>query len=106
MRDQTSEQSAFEKNISDAAKETPLITFGYIGNFERWGDDRKLFLWISNLWWENGNRKDIWSCNAVDLDRREQAKALRALRKFKDGYDAAKKEAENTDQKPCLTPSL
>jgi hypothetical protein len=32
--------AVFEKNVKALAVELPGITFGYIGNVERWGDDR------------------------------------------------------------------
>ena len=99
MIQQSPTQSEFEKKIRDEAEKTPCITFGYIGNFERWGDDRMLFLWISNQRHENGNQKDIWSCNARELDRQTVAGALYALRRFREGYEAAKKEWETNTEK-------
>ena len=33
-----------ERRICDRCKDVDGLTFGYIGNFERWGDDRKLFI--------------------------------------------------------------
>lgn len=99
MIQQSPNQGELEKKIRAEAENTPHITFGYIGNFERWGDDRKLFLWISNLSYDRGNLKDIWSCTAVDLDKAEYSSATRALKHFKLGYEAAKKEFETT-QKP------
>ena len=94
MKEQTPEQQEIERKIREAAEGAHLITFGYIGNFERWGDDRRLFLWISNMRGENGNLKSIWSCNSVELNRQELANARIALRHFKEGYDAAKKGFE------------
>ena len=94
MKDQTSTQRAIELKIREVAEETPCITFGYIGNFERWGDDRRLYLWIDRSRDSDGRRKHLWSCEAVGLDSAEMTCATRALRCFKEGYEAAKREAE------------
>jgi len=85
-----------EQRIREEAEMVPAITFGYIGNFERWGDDRLLFLRVKNSYWTEGNHKAIWSCPAKDLDRAEMSEALRALKHFRLGYEAAKKEFEST----------
>lgn len=97
MRNQTPEESEVEKKIREEVDNTPGITFGYIGNFERWGDDRMLYLWVDGQRWEDGNRnqKDLWSCNATSLDKAALGRARIALRQFRMGYEAAKKEYQS-----------
>ena len=41
------EEVTLERRICDRCRDVDGLTFGYIGNFESWGDDRKLFIWIN-----------------------------------------------------------
>ena len=44
--DKQRQEVTLERRICDRCKDVDGLTFGYIGNFESWGDDRKLFIWI------------------------------------------------------------
>ena len=64
------EEVTLERRICDRCRDVDGLTFGYIGNFERWGDDRKLFIWIDedDMRERNGNHANLWECVARDLD--------------------------------------
>lgn len=71
---QTTRQTALEASLSALAKQmayTGLI-FGYIGNFERWGDDRELRIWDNE-----GNT--LWKCEAIRLDRQAFDRAVNII---------------------------
>lgn len=67
----------------------PALTFGYIGNFERWGDDRSLRIWVKGLWEKNGNQTGIWAADAVRLTFDDFVRANRAVHYFAIGFKAA-----------------
>lgn len=53
------------------------ITYGYIGNFERWGDDRMLHFWLKS------SPKDyIWCAEAKTLSREDVARASAVMQGF------------------------
>ena len=74
-----------------------VLSLGYIGNLERWGDDRLWYIWVQGLRYEDGNRntKDIWCAGAGALEEscdtaaRTVARALQAIRVFEVGLEAA-----------------
>ena len=80
---------SLERRIGDRCREVEGLNFGYIGNFERWGDDRKLFIWIEEdkMRVKNGNQASLWSCVATDLDGTSAQRALVVIR----GFEAGKK---------------
>ena len=78
-----------EARIRQIAEETECLTFGYIGNFERWGDDRLLYLWVKGVRQDNGNLAHIWSAEAKTLTRRDYGQAATAIRTFALGWKAA-----------------
>jgi|TARA_R110000824_G_scaffold180896_4_gene361475 hypothetical protein len=80
---------SLERRIGDRCREVEGLSFGYIGNFERWGDDRKLFIWIKEdkMRAKNGNQASLWSCVATGLDTEAAIKALVVIR----GFEAGKK---------------
>ena len=39
-------ESLLRREVESLAKELPGITFGYLGNFERWGDDRSFYIFL------------------------------------------------------------
>lgn len=39
-------QRILQSRVDALAKELPGVTFGYIGNVERWGDDRTWFVFL------------------------------------------------------------
>src|SRR5271154_386340 len=36
----------FRRKVEELKAELPGVTYGYIGNFERWGDDRSLYIFL------------------------------------------------------------
>lgn len=94
----TPEQKAIyacEAEIRDLAKATPGVTFGYIGNFERWGDDRSLYLWIDARD-QAGQQVALWNCNAARLRKRDVAGARHVLRIYRLGYEAGLLQTKTT----------
>ena len=81
------EEVTLERRICDRCKDVDGLTFGYIGNFERWGDDRKLFIWIDEegMRLKNGNQASLWECVARDLDVKSTCLALAAIKGFQMG---------------------
>lgn len=76
----------FEAAIDQEVRKTPGLSFGYIGNFERWGDDRSLYIWIPSLpRQKNGNTQHLWSATAKSLSRQEYCDALRKITAFRLG---------------------
>lgn len=79
-----------EARIRQIADKNEGLTFGYIGNFERWGDDRLLYLWVKGVNHEGGNQAHIWSAEAKSLTRSDYSQAAKAIRLFDLGWQAAK----------------
>ena len=81
------EEVTLERRICHRCKDVDGLTFGYIGNFERWGDDRKLFIWIDEegMRLKNGNQASLWECEARDLDVKSTCLALAAIKGFQMG---------------------
>ena len=84
---QRQEPPTLERRIGDRCKDVDGLTFGYIGNFESWGDDRKLFIWINEdeMREKNGNQASLWECVARDLDVKSTCLALAAIKGFQMG---------------------
>ena len=84
---QREEPPSLERRICDRCRDVDGLTFGYIGNFERWGDDRKLFIWINEdeMREKNGNHANLWECVARDLDVKSTCLALAAIKGFQMG---------------------
>ena len=80
---------SLERRICDRCSEVEGLSFGYIGNFERWGDDRKLFIWIKEdkMRAKNGNQASLWSCAATYLDAKETIRAFAAVKGFEAGKE-------------------
>ena len=78
---------SLERKIRNICKDVDGLTFGYIGNFERWGDDRKLFIWIDedNMREKNGNRANLWEGVACDLNLEYTCRAFASVRGFEMG---------------------
>lgn len=82
MRNQTEQQRDWEKQIGEKTRNgkrynkneptSTKYTFGYIGNFERWGDDRLLILW-------DGLKNSVWKCAAVDMTENDFNRAMKIL---------------------------
>lgn len=83
-----------EKQIRELVEAQPGLRFGYIGNFERWGDDRKLFVWIEGQREASGNTASVWSCPATQITRRELSAAKCAVRDFGRAYKAGQAAAK------------
>lgn len=83
------EEISLERRIGDRCSEVEGLSFGYIGNFERWGDDRKLFIWIKEdkMRAKNGNQASLWSCAATYLDAKETIRAFAAVKGFEAGKE-------------------
>jgi hypothetical protein len=84
---QRQEPPTLERRICDRCRDVDGLTFGYIGNFESWGDDRKLFIWINEdeMREKNGNQASLWECVARDLDVKSTCLALAAIKGFQMG---------------------
>ena len=84
---QREEPPSLERRICDRCRDVDGLTFGYIGNFESWGDDRKLFIWINEdeMREKNGNQASLWECVARDLDVKSTCLALAAIKGFQMG---------------------
>ena len=85
--DKQREEVTLERRICDRCKDVDGLTFGYIGNFERWGDDRKLFIWINedDMRAKNGNQASLWECEARDLNVKDAYAAFAAIQGFQMG---------------------
>ena len=85
--DKQRQEVTLERRICDRCKDVDGLTFGYIGNFERWGDDRKLFIWINedDMRAKNGNQASLWECVARDLNVKDAVEALAAIKGFQMG---------------------
>ncbi len=81
------ESTRLERRICEQCRKVEGLTFGYIGNFERWGDDRKLFIWINEdeMREKNGNQASLWECVARDLDVKSACLAFAAIKGFQMG---------------------
>ena len=84
---QRKEPPSLERRICDRCRDVDGLTFGYIGNFESWGDDRKLFIWINEdeMREKNGNQAALWECVARDLNVKDSCLALAAIKGFQMG---------------------
>jgi|TARA_B100000029_G_C17062690_1_gene773751 hypothetical protein len=85
--DKQRQEVTLERRICDRCKDVDGLTFGYIGNFERWGDDRKLFIWINedDMRAKNGNQASLWECEARDLNVKDAYAAFAAIQGFQMG---------------------
>ena len=85
--DKQRREVTLERRICDRCRDVDGLTFGYIGNFERWGDDRKLFIWINedDMRAKNGNQASLWECVARDLNVKDTVEALAAIKGFQMG---------------------
>ena len=85
--DKQRQEVTLERRICDRCRDVDGLTFGYIGNFERWGDDRKLFIWINedDMRAKNGNQASLWECVARDLNVKDTVEALAAIKGFQMG---------------------
>lgn len=61
-----------EKSIRAMVKMEKGLTFGYIGNLEPWGDDRKLMIW------DDQNCK-IWTAEAKRLNNGDFKRAIDSI---------------------------
>ena len=91
------EEVTLERRICDRCRDVDGLTFGYIGNFERWGDDRKLFIWINEdeMREKNGNQASLWECVARDLDVKSACLAFAAIKGFQMGKTYADIKIKN-----------
>ncbi len=85
--DKQRQEVTLERRICDRCRDVDGLTFGYIGNFERWGDDRKLFIWINedDMRAKNGNQASLWECEARDLNVKDAYAAFAAIQGFQMG---------------------
>lgn len=77
------ERARLSRFISSQVSEVLGLTFGYIGNFESWGDDRLLIIWIQDPY---GYDKKLWECKATSLTPAATSSALCAIKGFKAGF--------------------
>ena len=87
--DKQRQEVTLERRICDRCRDVDGLTFGYIGNFERWGDDRLLMIWINEemMRERNGNRRCLWRCPAKDLTANEAIAASYVIRGFEAGKE-------------------
>ena len=85
--DKQRQEVTLERRICDRCRDVDGLTFGYIGNFERGGDDRKLFIWINEDYMraKNGNQASLWECVARDLNVKDTVEAFAAIKGFQMG---------------------
>ena len=85
--DKQRQEVTLERRICDRCRDVDGLTFGYIGNFESWGDDRKLFIWINedDMRAKNGNQASLWECEARDLNVKDAYAAFAAIQGFQMG---------------------
>ena len=85
--DKQRQEVTLERRICDRCRDVDGLTFGYIGNFESWGDDRKLFIWINedDMRAKNGNQAVLWECVARDLNVKDARLALAKIHGFQMG---------------------
>ena len=83
------EEVTLERRICDRCRDVDGLTFGYIGNFERWGDDRLLMIWVKEdeMRERNGNQRCLWRCPAKDLTASEAIAASYVIRGFEAGKE-------------------
>ena len=83
------EEARLERNIGEQCRKVEGLTFGYIGNFERWGDDRLLMIWVNEdkMRERNGNQRCLWRCPAKDLKAEEAIAASYVIRGFEAGKE-------------------
>ena len=103
----TTQTINFERMISDEVDKHDGFTFGYIGNFERWGDDRKLYIEsgdpkfkdYSDAYFKGagsewrGSAKKIWQSEAKSLNQDAFDRAVKSIQKVMD----ERKLADNQD---------
>lgn len=65
------------------------LTAGYIGNLERWGDDRCYKIWSGTTC--------LWSCEARECTRRDVSEGYRAVKLFALGYSAGLATSRKAD---------
>lgn len=86
-------------NYSDIQKLVagqPGLRAGYIGNFENWGDDRCIHIWVEGqAEGPYGNTVSIFSHEARMLDKKALARAKQAVRLFGFGFKSAAMIAKN-----------
>jgi len=68
-------RNEIERSISQAAHKAEGFTFGYIGNFESWGDDRKLMIWKDNV--------RVWEAEAKGINEKDLDRAMKILKGIK-----------------------
>ena len=87
--DKQRQEVTLERRICDRCSEVEGLNFGYIGNFERWGDDRLLMIWVDEdkMRERNGNQRCLWRCPAKDLKAEEAIAASYVIRGFEAGKE-------------------
>jgi len=80
-----------EQDLNTLVADIGTLEFGYIGNFESWGDDRRLMIWIRNMSEDSGNFMKLWSCEAKDFCNKEYYKASLLVNSFALGAHSALK---------------
>ena len=95
------------RNLAATTPQCKGLTFGYIGNFEPWGDERVLRVWADG--------KLFWDCRADSLDAGELSNLIQKLNSKYDleitGY-TPEAISETGSKKPMIeevlrhTPSL
>jgi hypothetical protein len=85
------------KTLEDLIKKVEDVEgliLGYIGNVERWGDERCFYIAICGLHEENGNVKKIWACDAKKFKTDDYYTAMKAMRLFSLGVEYMKSLAK------------
>lgn len=77
-----------EKAIGDAVRACPGLRFGYIGNLERWGDDRSLRIWVETP--NGGTGAELWQAAPADLTFSDVCKVRQLVRAFTAAREQAK----------------
>ena len=82
-------EAILEGNICEQCRKEEGLTFGYIGNFERWGDDRLLMIWVNEdkMRESNGNQRCLWRCPAAELVAGDAIAAMHVIKGFQAGKE-------------------
>ena len=84
------EEVRLERNIGEQCSKEEGLTFGYIGNFERWGDDRLLMIWVNEekmRMTDTGNQRCLWRCPAAELVAGDAIAAMHVIKGFQAGKE-------------------
>lgn len=93
MKPETPKLDRVRTRLNELVAKTSGLNYGYIGNFEKWGDDRMLIIWIDDLR-ENGRTPELWSCEARSATVEDFWRAISKVQAFALGRKSAQHPTE------------